>query len=557
MNRMTKWLRKLAIGSALVAAGALVVAATILQTDDDVYFSIKKNLSIFGALYEELAVGYVDPVDPGRLMQTGLRSMLRTLDPYTVFIDEASNEEIDIVMRGRYAGVGLTVTMNNGEITVVNPVEGYSGFRQGVRAGDVIVEVDSQAVGDLIVSDISGLLRGDPGSSVRLVVEREGEAQPIEFLLTREQVRLKNVTYADFIDGTSIAYVRLERFAREAYSEVHRAVKSLAEQRELEGIILDLRDNPGGLLEAAVDISGIFVEQGTEIVSTRGRLPQTQRSYRSRKAPVETEVPFAVLVNGNSASASEIVAGAIQDLDRGVVIGERTFGKGLVQIIRPLPYNTSLKMTTSKYYTPSGRSIQAITYTHRAEDGYAVAVADSLQKLYRTSAGREVKGGGGIAPDVEVMLAPVSEFEEALIRKSAFFRFANQFAAENPTVPEDFVPSDETLKLFQAWLSDDGFDFRGRSEWLVDQLEEESGVAEYDLADQIEELRTSIKGEKAGDFKRYETELRENLRQEILARYYGETAQIRASLVHDDQIRASVDLLSNPGKVENILKGER
>lgn len=552
-----KWLRKFAIGSGLVIAGAVLMAATFLQSQDDIYFSIKKNLSIFGALYEELAVEYVDPVDPDRLMRTGLESMLNTLDPYTVFIDEATNEEIDIVTRGRYAGVGLTVTRSDGRVAVVNPIEGHSGFRQGVRAGDIIVEVDGQSAADLSVADVSEILRGDPGTSVSLVIEREGEAQPIEFLLTREEVRLKNVTFSDFVDGTSIAYIRLERFAREAYSEVHIAIRSLAKQRQIDAVILDLRDNPGGLLEAAVDISGIFLRQGTEIVSTRGRLPKTRRSYRSRKSPIETELPLVVLVNGNSASASEIVAGAIQDLDRGVVIGERTFGKGLVQIVRPLPYNTSLKLTTSKYYTPSGRSIQAISYTHRVEDGYAVVVPDSLRKVYQTSAGREVRSGGGITPDVEITLPPISDFEEALIRKSAFFRFANHFAAQNATVAEDFIPSEETLKQFENWLKNDGFVFKGRSEWLVDQLEEEAILSEYHLADQIEELRSSIEDEKAGDFQRYAHELTENLRQEILARYHGETAQIRASLAHDDQVLEAVALLSDPARVRRILNGDR
>jgi len=552
-----KWLRKFAIGSGLMIAGAVLMAAAFLQTQDDVYFSIKKNLSIFGALYEEIAVGYVDPVDPERLMRTGLESMLNTLDPYTVFIDEATNEEFDIIARGRYAGVGLTVTMSDGHITVVNPIEGYSGFRQGVRAGDIIVEVDGRLVTDLSVADVSEILRGDPGSSVSLVVEREGQAQPVEFLLTREEVRLKNVTFADFIDGTSIAYIRLERFAREAYSEVHVAIRSLARQRQIDAVILDLRDNPGGFLDAAVDISGIFLRPGTEIVSTRGRLPKTHRSYRSRKSPLETELPLAILVNGNSASASEIVAGAIQDLDRGVVIGERTFGKGLVQIVRPLPYNTSLKLTTSKYYTPSGRSIQAITYTHRAEDGYAVVVPDSLQRVYQTAAGRQVRGGGGITPDVEITLPPISDFEEALIRKSAFFRFANYFAAQNPTVTENFSPSEETLEQFKNWLKNDGFVFKGRSEWLIDQLEEEAALSEYHLTSQIEDLRLSIEDEKAGDFQRYTQELTKNLRQEILARYYGETAQIRASLAHDDQILEAVALLSDPARVKRILDGDR
>ena len=553
MNR----LRNIAAVIGLVTTSLMLTGSALIVAQDDVFFAIKKNLSIFGAMYEELAIGYVDPVDPERLMRTGLESMLETLDPYTVFIDEATNEEIDIATRGRYAGVGLTVATNDGRLTVVNPIEGYSGFRQGVRAGDVIVEVDQRSTEGLGVNDVSEILRGDPGTTVSVIIEREGETQPIEFLLTREEVKLKNVTYADILDGTSVAYVRLERFAREAYSEVHVAVKDLAaENGALDGLILDLRDNPGGLLEAAVDITGLFVPQGTEIVSTRGRLPQTHRAYRTRKAPIEPEIPIAVLVNGNSASASEIVAGALQDLDRGVVVGERTFGKGLVQIVRPLPYNTSLKMTTSKYYTPSGRSIQAITYTHRAEDGYAVVVADSLQRTFKTASGREVKGGGGITPDLPVELPPVSDFEDALIRKSAYFRYANHFAAANADIPEDYIPSEQTLDDFRQWLEDDGFDFTGRSEWLIDELESEARSAGYDLDGQIDDLRTLIDEEKSGDFDRYGDLVREGLRQEILARYYGETAQIRASLVHDDQVSAALELIADEPEIERLLGHE-
>ncbi|MGA7304236.1 MAG: S41 family peptidase [Rhodothermales bacterium] len=542
------------VGTVLV--GALAVFLTgFRQPDDDIFFSIKKNLTIFGSLYEELAVGYVDPVDPERLMRTGLESMLNTLDPYTVFIDEATNEDIDIATRGRYAGVGLTVAMQQGAITVVTPIEGYSGFRQGVRAGDVVIEVAGRNVTGLTPSEVGELFRGDPGTTVNLVVEREGEIRPIEFVLTRELVRLKNVTYAGLLPDSRIGYLKLERFARDAYAELLEGVHELQSQGQIDGLIIDLRDNPGGLLEAAVDISGMFVPQGTEIVSTRGRLPQTHRAYRSRRAPVMPDVPLAVLVNGNSASASEIVAGALQDLDRAVIVGDRTFGKGLVQIIRPLPYNTSLKMTTSKYYTPSGRSIQAITYTHRVEDGYAVAVADSLQKVYLTASGRTVKGGGGIEPDVSIPVPDRSDLEEALIRKSAFFRFANAFAATHTSIPEDFVVTDAILKDFRSWLDADSFTYESRTEALLGQLADEAGAAGYDLKKEVSTVEKSLASQKDLAFGRYQSQLKEELRKEILARYFGETALIRASLAHDVQVKRAVKALSDPTSLRNTLQG--
>lgn len=550
---MTSTQRRLLVASVVLGSLAVFVAG-FRSPDDDIFFSIKKNLTIFGSLYEELAVGYVDPVDPEQLMRTGLESMLNTLDPYTVFIDEATNEDIDIATRGRYAGVGLTVAMQQGQITVVTPIEGYSGFRQGVRAGDVIVAVAGRSVDGLTPAEVTELFRGDPGTTVSLVVERHGEVQPIEFLLTREQVRVKNVTYSGLLPGSRIGYLKLERFAREAYAEVLDGVKELESDQALEGLVIDLRDNPGGLLEAAVDISGLFVPQGTEIVSTRGRMPQTHRAYRSRRAPVLPDIPLVILVNGNSASASEIVAGALQDLDRALVVGERTFGKGLVQIIRPLPYNTSLKMTTSKYYTPSGRSIQSVTYTHRAEDGYAVAVADSLQKVYLTASGRKVKGGGGIEPDVTVATAELSDLEEALIRKSAFFRFANRFAATRQTIPEDFEVTDAVYDEFRAWLGQEGFVFESRTEWLLEELADEAISAGYQIDREVSGLEKSLVSQKNLEFTRHEDRLKEELRKEILARYFGETALIRASLAHDAQVKRASKALSDPTGLKSMLE---
>ncbi|MDX1740849.1 MAG: S41 family peptidase, partial [Rhodothermales bacterium] len=398
------------------------LAGALMPRDDD-FFAVRKSFEIYGAVYEELVANYVDRVDPERLMRAGIHAMLNELDPYTVFFDEADNADMDIITRGSYGGVGLNVGMRNGRITVIAPIEGASGYTQGVRAGDVLVRVGNRATDDLSLADVQTLMRGEPGTTVEIAVEREGVAAPIDFLLTRERVKLHNVTYSGFVQNSSIGYIKLERFAHGAGREVRDAIETLQSEGEVEGLILDVRDNPGGLLNAAVEISELFVPAGAVIVSTNGRQDETKRVYTSRRPPLLPDTPLVILTNRLSASASEIVAGAIQDLDRGLVVGQTTFGKGLVQVVRALPYNTSLKLTSSRYYTPSGRSIQSVSYRfgHDAE----TPVADSAQVGYRTTGGRVVRGSRGIEPDISVEADP-SPLEEALLRRAAFFLFANR-----------------------------------------------------------------------------------------------------------------------------------
>ena len=515
---------------------------------DDDFFALRKNFQILGAIYEELVGGYVDPLDPEKLLRSGIDAMLHDLDPYTSFIDEADNADIDIITKGKYGGVGLNIGLRDGKVTVISPIEGASGYKQGVRAGDVITHISGKATPGMSLSDVRNLMKGEPGTAVEIVVTREGVPEPLSFLLTREEVQVKNVSYYGFVDddtASGIGYIKLERFAREADSEVHRALQKLQQTDRLNGLIIDLRDNPGGLLEAAVNITQLFVPQGSVIVSTQGRLPQTEHTYRSQSPPMAPDVPLAILVNEFSASASEIVAGAIQDLDRGVIVGTTTFGKGLVQIIKPLPFNTSLKLTTSRYYTPSGRSIQAIDYG--GHDGSPSAVPDSVRKQFLTAHKRPVLDGRGIEPDFEVTFGEPSELEQALDRRAAFFFFASHYAAQHPALKPAFDVTDEVMSDFKAWLNTQGFSYRTTAEHSIEALAANIEKSRYTGAEaSLEQLRRMVEREKQDDFERHHERLSERLRQEILARYQGERDQMRTILSRDHLVQQAVGILRDP-----------
>ena len=548
----------------LVAGLGLGFATGFWMPRDDDLFALRKNFEIFGATYEELVTGYVDDLDATKTMRTGLEAMLEDLDPYTVFFDEADNTDIDIITRGKYGGVGLNVQVRNGRITVSSPVEDASGYKQGVRAGDIITHVAGTPTDGLSLSDVRNLMRGEPNTTVEVILERAGEPEPLKFILTRGEVTLKNVTYTAFVDddtAAGIGYIKLERFARGASREVRQAVETMQEATTMRGLILDLRDNPGGLLEAAVEITQLFVPQGSLIVSTRGRTAQTERAYRSKTPPLAPDLPVVILVNEITASASEIVAGAIQDLDRGLIVGTSSFGKGLVQIVRPLPYNTSLKLTISRYYTPSGRSIQAIDYSEH--DGDFEQIPDSLRRTFKTAAGREVQDGRGIEPDIAVSLGQVSELEQALRRRAAFFFFANQYAATHkdavqPVQAEEVLVDldlDAVLDEFQAWLATEDFSYRTSAERALDDLGDDLLAMGYDGAsNEVAALRQAVNQEKAADFDRHAPRLKEQLRAEIIARFVGRTEQIRTSLDHDLPYREAVALLQDPRAYRRALE---
>lgn len=533
---------------ALLAGTGLLAPVGFCQPTDDDYFSVRKNFTIFGRLYEELAAGYVDPLEAEQLMRTGIDAMLATLDPYTVFIDEADNEDIAIITRGRYGGVGLGVDERGGRLVVVSPFEGYSGYEQGIRAGDVIAKIEGQSTVGMSSLEARNLLRGAPGTTVSVEIEREGEPGLITFVLTRSEIHLNNVTYAGWAgeQRKAIGYVRLERFTQEAGNEVRQAIERLDGEQTLQGFVLDLRGNPGGLLEAAVEVTSMFLPTGRVVVSTRGRAAETERTYATRGAPVAPNVPLVVLVDGSSASASEIVAGALQDHDRAVIVGETTFGKGLVQVVQALPFNTSLKMTTAKYYTPSGRLIQAINYGRDARGGTAERVPDSLRHAFQTMGGRTVYDGHGIEPDVTVSLGEYSDLEDALTRTAAFFLFANHYAAEHSELPTPFAVDEDLLDEFRDYLDEEDFTYQTRSERMLDELAATIQEAGYSEAlELLDDLRAEIADEKEDDFANHAPRLRERLRREILSRFVGESDQIRASLDTDPQLAKALELLGD------------
>lgn len=546
--------RLLAASLVVLIAGGAFASGYFLPRSDD-FFALRKSFQIFGALYEEIVADYVDPVDVERLMRSGIDAMLDRLDPYTTFLDEADHADLDIMTRGRYGGVGLTMGIRDGRITVIAPVEGASGFRQGVRAGDIVSHIDERATQGMSLGDVRTLLRGEPGTTVNLRIEREGHPESLSFDLMREQVRVKSVSFAGFArDDTSsgIGYIKLDRFAQDSAPDVQAALQSLESTGQLRGLILDLRSNPGGLLDAAVDISQLFLPENTPIVVTRGRTSEQERVYRSRRAPIAPDIPIVVLVNENSASASEIVAGAIQDHDRGIVVGAPTFGKGLVQVVKRLPYNTAVKMTTMRYYTPVGRSIQSMSYS--THDGTAVEVADSTRRSFMTPSGRTVRDGGGIEPDVLVGHDGRSELEQALDRRAAFFYFANQYSARHNELPPRFDVSDRLYDEFRSWLEDGDFTYRTSAEHATDALRNEIEQANYrGFASQLARIESAIEAEKERDFERYADRLKERLRVEILARFASESDQVRASFDHDLQVLEAIRLVEDQNLYRSYL----
>ncbi len=560
MSRLSDFMKK--DNRSRRSAAILIMFLVILGTsgfgfaisDDDLLLRIYRGIDVFGKVYKEVAINYVDAVDPDEFIRAGIEGMLQTLDPYTVYIGEDEHDEIDLVTNGKYGGIGVTIAVRDGKITIVSLIEGYSAAKQGLQVGDRIVEVDGQEVTPSLFREVRTLVRGAPGSELRMKVEREGESELLEFVLLREEIRVKNVSYAGYVsDG--IGYIRLERFSRTAGEDVRAAIKELKEKGNIDGLILDLRNNPGGLLDVAVDVTSKFVPENSLVVSTRGRRPDSERKYFSQEKPMVPDVPLAVLVNGNSASASEIVAGAIQDLDRGIIVGTRTFGKGLVQTITRLTEKSSLKITTARYYTPSGRSIQVFDYAHRDPDGLASVVPDSLRKEFHTKNHRKVYEAGGIEPDTSIERSETSRYLNALRRQSMFFGFANRYAVRKPAIPADFAVTDEILKNFHSYLEEEGFDFREEAEAELGELRAAADGARYgdEFHKELDHLEASIRLEKSRAFERFAEEIRNDIRVAIFTRLKGEKAGIEAEFPADRQLGLAISMLSQKTAYDRCL----
>jgi len=520
------------------------------------YFELSKNLDIFAAVFREVNSYYVDEVDAGKLMKKAIDEMLNSLDPYTNFISEAEAEDFRFQMTGQYGGVGAQIGQRGDYVMILDPYEGAPAQKEDLRAGDMIVEVEGKSTKGKNTSDISKLLKGQPGTKVKLRIRREGVKEDIEKVLTREEIHIKNVPFYGMVNDHT-GYIRLQSFTNDAGKEVSEALLELKKNPGIKSVILDVRGNPGGLLHEAINIVNVFTAQGVEVVSTKGKVKDYDKKYKTLNIPVDVNLPIAVLTNRSSASASEIVSGSIQDLDRGIVVGQRTFGKGLVQNTKALNYNTQLKVTTAKYYTPSGRCIQALDYSHRNEDGSVGAVPDSLKKEFKTKNGRKVYDGGGVDPDVKTELKKYSKITESLITKQLIFDFATLYRTKHTEKPDvhTFRLNDNDFADFKNFISGKEYEYVTGTEKMLDELKKKAEDEKYfeGIKSDYENLKAHLSHDKQADLERNKEEVMRILEEEILRRYYFQRARYEYSFRTDEDIKAALKVLDNQEEYKKIL----
>lgn len=532
---------------------SFTVAGFVLRSDP--YFLIHKNFRIFSEVYENISGIYINEVDPELLLRSGINGMLQELDPYTVLIDEAGSRQMDIVTTGQYAGVGLEVGARGGQLVVIAPIEGYSAEKKGIRAGDVIKKVDGIDVSRLNTEDLQSLLRGDPGTSVTITIERFGIEKQLDFELIRETIEIRNVSYYGLLDSElNIGYILLRRFAQNAAEEVRNAILDMQKEKPLDGLVLDLRNNLGGLLDEAVKIIDKFIPPGEEVVWTEGRLSRANQRYQTSEKPVFPDKPLIVLQNNGSASASEIVTGALQDLDRAVILGERSFGKGLVQIVQPLSYNVSLKVTTSKYFIPSGRSIQSTPFITENQVAAMTVVPDSLRTRHMTRAGRAVYEGIGIEPDISIEQRSQSMLEIALLQNSHYFFFANEYTAGREYFDPQTDP-DEYYSDFMKYLQSRNFEYTTHAERHFERFKASLDTSlATESADRIDAVNELITLEKEYNEKQYAEYVKRELYLELISRFNGTGARMKEYLRYDDPTLEGVALIEQSDRYFSILE---
>lgn len=543
---------KILLGTFLIATFSL---GFIVSNDTD--FEIAKNLDIFVTMFREINTLYVDNVTPKKLIDAGIDGMLSSLDPYTTYIPEEDVDEFKFMTTGKYGGIGALIR-KAGEYTMISePYEGFPAQRSGLMAGDTIISIDNISTRGKSISEVSELLKGTPNTALTIKIKRIGHDSILTKSFDREQVAIPNVPYYGMMQG-DIGYILLNNFMKNAAKEVKSAFIDLKSQGA-KSIILDLRGNPGGLLDEAVNISNIWIPRKKEIVSTKGKNANWDKEYYTENAAVDTTMPLVLLVNRGSASASEIVAGSLQDLDRAVIIGQRTFGKGLVQTTRPLSYNAHLKLTTAKYYIPSGRCIQALDYSHRNEDGSVGHVPDSLISAFKTKNGRVVYDGGGIDPDIKIESDKPGNITIALYAQNLIFDFATLFASKHKEIknPSDFVISDDIYNEFKDYINEKEFKYNTQSsEKLTDLIKTAKREGYYDvIKDDLSGLEEHLHGDKNKDLITFGDEIKELLRDEIVSRYFFQKGRIEASIQDDPEVNKAIEILNQDKIVSEILHG--
>ncbi len=524
----------------------------------DKYFKIVRSIDIFGRIFKEVNNNYVDNIDVEQFMLAGIRGMLSSLDPYTVYLDKSLQKDFNLLASGKYGGIGTTVALQNGKVTIIDLLEGYSAQRQGIRIGDVIVKIDTQEISSKNYNELGNYLKRLPGTELNLTIEREGFPHPILFNLVTEEVEIKNVTYFGFVpDTTNNAYIKLSGFSRTAGEEVKNAILTLQKQKEIKSIVLDLRGNPGGLLNAAIEVCEKFLTKNDLIVSVIGKNSVEKSKFFSKENPTAGKLPLAVLINGGSASASEIVSAAIQDHDRGVVVGTNSFGKGLVQTVVPLSSNSSLKITTGKYYTPSGRSIQRVDYSH---ENKVFIDHDNLKKsLFKTDNGRAIFSAGGVQPDTTVYLVRSAKMLNSLLAKGMFFKFATSYYNSHPETDYIKLNSQTIFNSFMDYLKVKNFAYSSKSESLLDNLEKEikNETTSDSLIIDISNLKNKIIKLKKNELLNNKDLIVDEIRQEFATRIFGRQGRIKESLKNDLQFDTAFNIVNNQkiyNKILNIIE---
>ena len=552
MNSKRLFRRAAGLAAALLALGALTFAG---RND----FGLGRNTEILINLMRELSLNYVDEVSPDRLMQQAAASMTRTLDPYTEFMPEEQMSDFELLTTGKYGGVGSLIRKKGDYVIFAQPYKGSPADRAGIRIGDRIVRIDGQEARGMTIEQVSALLKGSPGTKVKLTVERLLGGEQQELTLRRERIAIPSVPYYGYVaDG--IGYIQHSDFTEGSYDELRAALEALQREGELRGLILDYRSNGGGILQEAVKIVSLFVPKGTEVVSTRGRAKDAGHTFRTESAPVAPNLPLAVLVNGNTASSAEIVAGALQDLDRAVLIGQKTFGKGLVQSTRPLGYNTMVKMTTAKYYMPSGRCIQAIDYSAHEGRGGAKQVPDSLVHAFTTRAGRTVYDGGGITPDLRTEPQYVSRFAMTLYALGFIEDFVDDYMREHAADTIDnrtFSITDADYDRFVAFMQDKEVPYESDTRRVLKSLKTAAGNDRYtELEEEIARLESQLKDDKLTNLATYRGEITDAINSDVVLRHSYVEGVVEHGLTDDREVAEAVRLLDDPAQLARMLSPE-
>ncbi|MBN2572723.1 MAG: S41 family peptidase [Ignavibacteriales bacterium] len=538
------------IGSIFVFFGFLILT-------NDLYQKISKGIEIFGKTFKEISLNYVDEIDPEEFMLFGLKKMLLSLDPYTNFIEEDRITDIEIITTGKYGGVGATVGLRNDRVIIVDLFEGYSAQRQGLQIGDEIIKIDSTIISKDNFNDLGLYLKGEPGTEVTIIVKREGEVKDLNFVLVREQIEVKNLTYYGFIpENTNNVYLKLSGFTRTAGDEIKKAIIELQKQKEIKSIILDLRGNPGGLLDAAIDVSDKFLKKDFVIVSVNQRDEQNNITYKANEEPIVGDINLIVLIDGSSASASEIVAGAIQDNDRGIILGTQSFGKGLVQTIITLPYNHSLKITTGKYLTPSGRCIQKIDYS--SNNKVFINQNTLLKKEFYTRNNRLVYSAGGILPDTIVTNVLLSNQINELIARGFFFRFASFYMNQNQNFNFEINNDQELFKKFKEYIRNQKFEYTSKSELLLAELTTISNIENYNekVKEKIQNLLDELKIQQEKELDKFSSDVIIEIKKELAYRQFGRVGRITEGLKYDIQFTTALNIINNENLYHKILRVE-